>query len=90
MKKHEDFLKTFQGGAPYDKVKFMENLVKEKFPDQFPWIKALSDAKSSKNWIGWIDKSAITVDKQLTDIQQQAEDAWNEANQQHQQQSQQP
>ena len=36
-------------------------------------IKGLSDAKTGKNWIGWIGKGIVTMDRSLTDIHQQAE-----------------
>jgi hypothetical protein len=42
----------------------------------------MADAKSSKNWVGWVDKSAVQIDKQLTGIQQQAEAAWQQSNEQ--------
>lgn len=81
LKKHEDWLKNnfTQSQA---KAKFVDNWVKKNAPDSYPLVKAMADAKSSKNWVGWVDKSAVQVDKQLTDIQQQAEAAWQQANQQ--------
>jgi uncharacterized protein YukE len=81
LKKHEDWLKNnFRESQA--KAKFVDNWVKKNAPDSYPLVKAMADAKSSKNWVGWVDKSAVQVDKQLTDIQQQAEAAWQQANQQ--------
>jgi hypothetical protein len=81
LKKHEDWLKNnFKESQA--KAKFVDNWVKKNAPDSYPLVKAMADAKSSKNWVGWVDKSAVQVDKQLTDIQQQAEAAWQQANQQ--------
>jgi hypothetical protein len=81
MKAHEKVLQDFFP-ASYDKMKFMDNFVKDKFPNQYPIIKGLADAKSSKNFIGWIAKNAVQVDKQLTDIHIQAEQAWAQQQQQ--------
>ncbi|HVV09554.1 hypothetical protein [Amycolatopsis sp.] len=80
MKKHEDWLK----GASWDKVKFVENWVKTnpKLKEYYPVIKGIADAKSSKNYVGWGGKTAINLDKALTDIQMQADAAWAESGQQ--------
>ncbi|WP_236796208.1 hypothetical protein [Amycolatopsis sp. GM8] len=40
-------------------------------------LKTMSDAKSTKNWAGWVGKDIVQVDRQMTDIQMQAEAAWN-------------
>lgn len=81
LKKHEDWLKqNFKESQA--KAKFVDNWVKRNAPDSYPLVKAMADAKSSKNWVGWVDKSAVQVDKQLTDIQQQAEAAWQQSNDQ--------
>jgi hypothetical protein len=80
-KAHEKVLQDFFP-ASYDKMKFMDNFVKDKFPNRYPIIKGLADAKSSKNFIGWIAKNAVQVDKQLTDIHTQAEQAWAQQQQQ--------
>ncbi|HEY4453904.1 MAG TPA: hypothetical protein VGN81_06285 [Pseudonocardiaceae bacterium] len=85
LKKHEDWLKNnFKESQA--KAKFVDNWVKKNAPDSYPLVKAMADAKSSKNWVGWVDKSAVQVDKQLTNIQQQAEAAWQQSNDQHAQQ----
>lgn len=78
LKKHEDWLRAHYGESQA-KAKFMDNWVKAHAPDSYPLVKAMADAKSGKNWIGWIDKDIVTVDKQLTDIQNRAEEAWNES-----------
>ena len=81
LKKHEDWLKAnFKESQA--KAKFVDNWVKKNAPDSYPLVKAMADAKSSKNWVGWVNKSAVQIDKQLTDIQQQAQAAWDQANQQ--------
>ncbi|HEX4225362.1 MAG TPA: WXG100 family type VII secretion target [Pseudonocardiaceae bacterium] len=81
LKKHEDWLKNnFKESQA--KAKFVDNWVKKNAPDSYPLVKAMADAKSSKNWVGWVDKSAVQVDKQLTDIQQKAEAAWQQSNDQ--------
>ncbi|HEY4024624.1 MAG TPA: hypothetical protein VGM75_38470 [Pseudonocardiaceae bacterium] len=81
LKKHEDWLKNnFKESQA--KAKFVDNWVKKNAPDSYPLVKAMADAKSSKNWVGWVDKSAVQVDKQLTNIQQQAEAAWQQSNDQ--------
>lgn len=77
IKKHEDWLKT-KFGDSYKKTKFVEDWLKAKHPDYFPMLKALSDAKSSKNFAGWAGKDIVQVDRGLTDIQMQAEAAWAE------------
>ncbi|HEX3782575.1 MAG TPA: hypothetical protein VHX38_23155 [Pseudonocardiaceae bacterium] len=81
LKKHEDWLKNnFKESQA--KAKFVDNWVKKNAPDSYPLVKAMADAKSSKNWVGWVNKSAVQVDKQLTTIQQQAEAAWQQSNDQ--------
>jgi uncharacterized protein YukE len=78
LKKHEDWLKAnFKESQA--KAKFVDNWVKKNAPDSYPLVKAMADAKSSKNWVGWVDKSAVQVDKQLTDIQSRAQDAWDQS-----------
>jgi uncharacterized protein YukE len=74
MKAHEDWLK----GASWDKVKWVENQFKTnpKLQQYYPIMKGLSDAKSSKNFVGWVGKDIVNVDKALTDIQMQADAAW--------------
>jgi uncharacterized protein YukE len=81
LKKHEDWLKN-NFAQSQAKAKFVDNWVKKNAPDSYPLVKAMSDAKSSKNWVGWVDKSAVQVDKQLTNIQVQAEAAWQQSNDQ--------
>ncbi|WP_033294799.1 WXG100 family type VII secretion target [Amycolatopsis jejuensis] len=80
MKKHESWLK----GASWDKVKFIENWVRSspKFSQYYPVIKAISDAKSAKNAAGWAGKTGVNLDKALTDIHMQAEQAWKEEGEQ--------
>jgi hypothetical protein len=87
IKKHEDWLKT-KFGDSYSKMKFVDDWLKKKAPDYYPMLKALSDAKSSKNFVGWAGKDIVQVDRGLTDIQSQAEAAWAEENKQEQQQAQ--
>lgn len=77
IKKHEDWLKT-KFGDSYKKMKFVDDWLKAKHPDYYPMLKALSDAKSSKNFVGWAGKDIVQVDRGLTDIQMQAEAAWAE------------
>ncbi|RSM47334.1 hypothetical protein DMA12_08900 [Amycolatopsis balhimycina DSM 5908] len=89
IKKHEDWLKN-KFGDSYKKMKFVDDWLKAKHPDYYPMLKALSDAKSSKNFVGWGGKSIVQVDRGLTDIQMQAEAAWAEEDKQQQQQKQQP
>jgi hypothetical protein len=85
LKKHEDWLKNnFKESQA--KAKFVDNWVKKNAPDSYPLVKAMSDAKSSKNWVGWVDKSAVQVDKQLTDIQTRAQDAWDQSDEKWRQQ----
>jgi uncharacterized protein YukE len=75
LKGHEKWLKdNFNVG--WTKVKFVDDWVKKNAPDSYPLVKAMSDAKSSKNWVGWVGKDVVTIDKQLTDIQTRAEAAW--------------
>jgi uncharacterized protein YukE len=80
MKKHEDWLKSNFSDANA-KAKFVDNYVKKNFPDQYGLIKGLADAKSSKNFVGWVDKGIVNVDKQLTDIQSSADAAWQQSDQ---------
>jgi uncharacterized protein YukE len=77
IKKHEDWLKT-KFGDSYSKMKFADDWIKKNHPDYYPMLKALSDAKSSKNFVGWAGKDIVQVDRGLTDIQMQAEAAWAE------------
>ncbi|MEV6908677.1 hypothetical protein [Amycolatopsis sp. NPDC051071] len=77
IKKHEDWLKT-KFGDSYKKMKWVDDWLKKKAPDYYPMLKALSDAKSSKNYVGWGGKTVVQVDRGLTDIQSQAEAAWAE------------
>jgi len=85
IKKHEDWLKT-RFGDSYGKMKWVDDWLKKNQPDYYPMLKALSDAKSSKNFAGWAGKSIVQVDRGLTDIQSQAEAAWAEENNKQQQQ----
>jgi hypothetical protein len=80
MKKHESWLNQ----ANWDKVKFVENVVKnnDKLKQYYPVIKAMADAKSSKNFVGWVGKDIVNVDKALTDIQMQADAAWAQSGEQ--------
>ncbi|MCR6481664.1 hypothetical protein M8542_02430 [Amycolatopsis sp. OK19-0408] len=84
IKKHEDWLKT-KFGDSYKKMKFVDDWLKAKAPDYYPMLKALSDAKSSKNFVGWAGKDIVQVDRGLTDIQMQAEAAWAEEDKKQQQ-----
>ncbi len=86
IKKHEDWLKT-KFGDSYKKMKFVDDWLKAKAPDYYPMLKALSDAKSSKNFVGWAGKDIVQVDRGLTDIQMQAEAAWAEEDKKEQQPS---
>ena len=85
IKKHEDWLKT-KFGDSYKKTKFVDDWLKAKAPDYYPMLKALSDAKSSKNFVGWAGKDIVQVDRGLTDIQMQAEAAWAEEDKKQQEQ----
>ncbi|HEY2057729.1 MAG TPA: hypothetical protein VGH57_05085 [Amycolatopsis sp.] len=80
MKAHEDWLK----GASWDKVKWVENQFKTnpKLQPYYPVLKGLSDAKSSKNFAGWVGKDFVNIDKALTDIQMQADAAWADSDKQ--------
>ncbi|WIV61261.1 WXG100 family type VII secretion target [Amycolatopsis nalaikhensis] len=84
IKKHEDWLKT-KFGDSYQKMKFADDWIKKNHPDYYPMLKALSDAKSSKNFVGWAGKDIVQVDRGLTDIQMQAEAAWAEEDKKEQQ-----
>ncbi|TVT31637.1 hypothetical protein FNH05_28180 [Amycolatopsis rhizosphaerae] len=79
LKKHEQWLKDTFGKETTDKAKFVDTWVKKHEPDLYPVVKGLADAKSSKNGIGWINKTIVNIDKQLTDIQSRAEEAWNKS-----------
>ncbi|MCU1682888.1 MAG: hypothetical protein JWQ81_3627 [Amycolatopsis sp.] len=81
LKAHEDWLKKVYEG-PQNKAKFVDNWIKKTYPDAYPYIKGMSDAKSSKNWVGWVDKNFVQVDKQLTGIQDQADKAWAQSDSQ--------
>jgi len=85
IKKHEDWLKT-KFGDSYKKMKWVDDWLKNNKPDYYPMLKALSDAKSSKNFVGWAGKDIVQVDRGLTDIQSQAEAAWAEEDKKEQQQ----
>jgi len=89
IKKHEDWLKT-KFGDSYGKMKWVDDWLKKNKPDYYPMLKSLSDAKSSKNFVGWAGKDIVQVDRGLTDIQSQAEAAWAEENKQEQQKQSQP
>jgi hypothetical protein len=69
-------------------MKWVDDWLKKNKPDYYPMLKSLSDAKSSKNFAGWVGKDIVQVDRGLTDIQSQAEAAWAEENKQEQQQAQ--
>lgn len=77
IKAHEGWLaKTYPEGDAARK--WVDNWVKANRPDYYPMLKAMSDAKSSKNWAGWAGKSFVQIDRGLTDIQMQADAAWAE------------
>ncbi|KAA9159636.1 hypothetical protein FPZ12_019920 [Amycolatopsis acidicola] len=77
MQKHEAWLQ----GASWQKVKWVEEQFKnnEKLKPYYPVIKSMADAKSSKNFVGWVGKDIVNVDKALTDIQMQADQAWSDS-----------
>ncbi|PKV91047.1 hypothetical protein ATK30_1807 [Amycolatopsis echigonensis] len=87
MKKHEGWLANVCDIPAIQKYTGGKNVWKDivKGPDEYfkthprlyPFLKGLADAKSSKNFAGWIGKDAINFDKSITDIQMQAEEAWN-------------
>ncbi|WP_409466181.1 hypothetical protein [Amycolatopsis sp. GA6-003] len=92
MKKHESWLENmcnlpqvqkYTGGKNVwkDIVKAPEEYFK-KHPDVYPFLKGLADAKSSKNFVGWVGKDAINFDKAITDIHMQAEEAWKASDEQ--------
>ncbi|MET9259966.1 hypothetical protein [Amycolatopsis sp. NPDC004079] len=87
MKKHEGWMQTafdlpeikkFTGGKNVwkDVMKWPEDQWK-KNPRLFAFMKTLADGKSSKNFAGWVGKDAVNFDKSITDIQMQAQEAWN-------------
>jgi hypothetical protein len=80
MKKHETWLET-NAKDGWQKVKFVDDFVRTdpKLKEYYPAFKAFADAKSSKNWVGWVGKDIVNVDKALTDIQMQADAAWAES-----------
>ncbi|NKQ56244.1 hypothetical protein HFP15_25530 [Amycolatopsis sp. K13G38] len=82
--KHDTWLKTNFADAHKlaGKAKFIDSWVQTHHPELYPGIKAMADAKSSKNWAGWIDKNVVQIDRQLTDIQTQAEAAWQQSDEQ--------
>ncbi|MGW4397601.1 hypothetical protein ACWEHA_20140 [Amycolatopsis nivea] len=86
MKKHEGWLENmcslpqvqkYTGGKNVwkDIVKGPDDFFKSR-PDLYPFLKGLADAKSSKNFVGWMGKDAVNFDKAITDIHMQAEEAW--------------
>lgn len=82
--KHDAWLKsTFpQGHELAGKAKFLDGWIQSHYPSLYPGIKAMADAKSAKNWVGWVDKNVVQIDRQLTDIQVQAEAAWQQSDEQ--------
>ncbi|WP_167756659.1 hypothetical protein [Amycolatopsis sp. CFH S0740] len=86
MKKHESWLENMCNLPQVQKYTGGKNVWKDivKAPDEYfkthpklyPFLKGLADAKSSKNFVGWIGKDAINFDKAITDIHMQAEEAW--------------
>ncbi|MFD7921399.1 hypothetical protein ACFV3R_19490 [Streptomyces sp. NPDC059740] len=82
LKKHENWLRNSRFSAAFDRVKFVDTWTKSHFPAAYPTLKAIADAKSSKNYVGLADKFALTLGKSLTGIQQQAEQAWAASDQQ--------
>ncbi|ATY10383.1 hypothetical protein CU254_07860 [Amycolatopsis sp. AA4] len=92
MKKHEDWLENmcnlpqvqkYTGGKNVwkDIVKGPDEYFKT-HPDVYPFLKGLADAKSSKNFVGWMGKDSINFDKAITDIHMQAEEAWKNSDEQ--------
>ena len=70
-------------------TKGWENYLKDKNrPDwvknAYPWLKTISDAKSSKTTWGMIDKTIVNLDKSFTPIQEHADTGWQEADKQNQ------
>ena len=85
LKKHEKWLADQGFGADIDKAKFVDNWLKNNHPDVYPYLKTISDAKSSKNYVGLADKAALTFGREITEVQQQAEQAWQRADEHRQQ-----
>jgi hypothetical protein len=85
LKKHESWLKSPTFNGAFNQVKFVDRWTKSHLPAAYPYLKTISDAKSSKNYIGLADKFTLTLGKSLTGIQQQAEQAWAASDQQDQQ-----
>ncbi|RJQ78314.1 WXG100 family type VII secretion target [Amycolatopsis panacis] len=90
MKKHEDWMKSacerikdYTGGKnAWDDIVKAPDKFFRKYPDAYPYLKGIADTKSSKNLVGWGGKSAVTLDKSLTDVQMQADDAWAQSDEQ--------
>lgn len=94
MKAHEGWLQKVAPNS-YDKMKYVDDKIKTfskqaNHPDLYTYWKSMSDAKSSKTWVGWIGKDVVNLDRQLTDIYTQAQQAWDAANAQHAAQNQNP
>lgn len=87
IKKHESWLAEKYKDAEATR-KWVDSWLKKNAPDYYPMLKALSDAKSSKNFVGWGGKTIVQIDRSLTDIESQAQAAWA-AEDQNQQQNQQ-
>ncbi|WP_370939476.1 WXG100 family type VII secretion target [Amycolatopsis sp. cg13] len=86
MKKHEGWLENLCNRPEVQKYTGGKNVWKDivKAPDDYfkthpnlyPFMKGLADAKSSKNFVGWMGKDAVNFDKAITDIHMQAEESW--------------
>jgi hypothetical protein len=85
LKKHEEWLADKGFGADIDKAKFVDNWLKNNHPDAYPYLKTVSDVKSSKNYVGLADKAALTYGREVADVHQQAEQAWQRADEHWQQ-----
>ena len=77
LNRHQGWLDARGFGAAQRKAKFVDEWLKLHAPAVYPHLKAVSDADSSKNYVGLGVKAATGFARQLTDIQERAEAAWN-------------
>ncbi|MFD9698023.1 WXG100 family type VII secretion target [Lentzea sp. NPDC059081] len=79
MKRHQRWLDDVGLAGSRQKVRFVEQWLKNHHPRLFAGVKTVSDAKSSSNLVGLAGKVALVTGRHLTDVQEQAEAAWRQA-----------
>lgn len=80
MKSHEIWLKRTQP-EQWKRLKYIEDLIQQRHPAVYRWLRFASDLDSAKEYLGWFGKPVYGLAKELIHIRSSAQRAWGEAQQ---------